>query len=112
MQFGKLKFLASLLAIATALIGCSPTPQTVGEMAKKSIQDVLRVDPRFKDTGVEVVQVQLTEEGERQYKGIASIKHNGVMHDVPVNVVLDGLSIKWSTAPNAFSFIPPNRPPQ
>jgi PBP1b-binding outer membrane lipoprotein LpoB len=111
MQFGKSKLLFSVLALALALIGCSPTPETVGEMARTSIQDVLKVDPRFKGTGVEVVRVQLAVDGDQQYKGIASIRHNGVVHEIPVNVLVDGLSIKWSTAPDAFSFIPQTRPP-
>jgi PBP1b-binding outer membrane lipoprotein LpoB len=111
MQFGKLKLLVSVLALALALIGCSPTPETVGEMARTSIQDVLKVDPRFQGTGVEVVRVQLAVDGDKQYKGIASIRHKGVVHEIPVNVVVDGLSIKWSTAPDAFSFIPQTRPP-
>lgn len=111
MQFGKFKFLVSVVALALALIGCSPTPETVGEMARTSIQDVLKVDPRFQGTVVEVVRVQLAVDGDKQYKGIASIRHKGVTHEIPVNVVVDGLSIKWSTAPDAFSFIPQTRPP-
>jgi hypothetical protein len=110
--FGKLKFLAAAFLFALALAGCSQTPETIGAMAKTSIQEVFRADPRFKDTGIEVIQVQLSVDGERQYKGLASVKHAGVMHQVPVKVLVDGLSIKWSTEPDAFSFIPPNRPPQ
>lgn len=109
-SFGQLKALAGVLLLALALSGCTPRPETVGEMARTSIEDVLRVDPRFKDTGVEVVRVQLTEEGERKYKGIASVKHEGVVHDVPVDVLVDGLSIKWSTAPDAFAFVPQKKP--
>jgi hypothetical protein len=112
MQFGKLKSFAGVLLCTLALAGCSPTPETVGQMAKTSIQDVLRVDPRFEGSGIEVTKVQLTLEGERQYKGIASIKHKGREHEVPVNVLVDGLSIKWSTAPDAFSFVPQHKPPQ
>jgi hypothetical protein len=111
MQFGKLTLLVSVLALVWTFSGCSPTPETVGEMARTSIQDVLKVDPRFKGTGVEVVRVQLAEDGDKQYKGIASIRHNGVVYEVPVNVQLDGLNIQWSTAPDAFSFIPRTRPP-
>jgi len=111
MQFGKFKLLLGGLALGLALIGCSPTPETVGEMARTSIQDVLRVDRRFQGTGVEVVRVQLVADGDKQYKGIASIRHNGVVHEIPVNVQVDGLSIQWSTAPDAFSFIPQTRPP-
>ena len=81
-------------------------------MAKTSIQDVLRVDPRFEGTGIEVVKVQLSVEGDKQYTGIASIKHKDVVHEVPVKVLVDGLKIKWSTEPEAFSFIPTNKPPQ
>lgn len=112
MQSGKIKTLAGMLLIAAALIACSPTPETVGQMAKTSIQDVLRVDPRFEGSGIEVLGVQLALQSERQYKGIARIKHQGAMHEVPVDVQVDGLSIKWSTAPDAFSFVPVVKPPQ
>lgn len=112
MQSGRLKFLAASLLFAVLLGGCSPTPETVGEMAKTSIQDVLRVDPRFEGTGVEVVRVRLSEEGDKKYQGIASIRYHDVEHDVPVKVLVDGLSIKWNTDPDAFSFIPQNKPLQ
>ena len=101
-----------MLLATLALTACSPSPETIGEMARTSIQDVLRVDPRFEGTGIEVVKVQLSIEGERQFKGVASIKHKGVVHEVPVNVLVDGLTIKWTTAPEAFSFIPQIKPPQ
>jgi hypothetical protein len=109
---GKLKRQAAALVVALSLLGCSPTPETVGEMAKTSIQEVLRVDPRFKDTGIEVAAVKLTATGERMYKGTASIRHQGAVHEVPVDVLVDGLSIKWTTAPDAFSFVPQTAPPQ
>jgi hypothetical protein len=111
MQLGKSTLLVGVLALVLTFSACSPTPETVGEMATTSIQDVLKVDPRFKGTGVEVVRVQLAADGDKQYKGIASIRHKGVVYEVPVKVQLDGLNIQWSTAPDAFSFIPPTRPP-
>ena len=111
-SFGKLKTLAGMRLVAATLAACTPRPETVGEMARTSIEDVLRVDPRFKDTGVAVVRVQLTEQGERKYKGIASVKHEGVVHEVPVDVLVDGLSIKWSTAPDAFAFVPQKKAAQ
>lgn len=112
LKSGKLQFLTGMLLFALLLTACTPRPETVGEMARTSIEDVLRVDPRFEGSGIEVVRVQLTEEGEKRYKGLASIKHNGVVHEVPVNVLVDGLSIKWSTAPDAFSFLPQKKAPQ
>jgi hypothetical protein len=112
MKSGTIKSLVGMLLLIAALAGCTPTPETIGDMARTSIQEVLRVDPRFEGSGVEVVKVQLALESERKYKGIASIKYKGEVHDVPVDVLVDGLSIKWSTAPDAFSFIPPTKPPQ
>jgi hypothetical protein len=109
----RIKLLAATLLCALALAACSPpAPETVAAMAKTSMQDILRVDPRFEGSGVEVVNVQLAVDGERKYKGVASIKYKGVVHDVPVNVLVDGLSIKWDTAPDAFSFVPQIKPPQ
>ncbi len=113
MKFRQIKLLAATLLCALTLAACSPpAPDTVAAMAKTSMQDILRVDPRFEGSGVEVVKVQLTADGERKYKGLASIKYKGAVHDVPVNVLVDGLSIKWDTAPDAFSFIPQTKPPQ
>jgi hypothetical protein len=112
-KFRQIKLLAATLLCALALAACSPpAPETVAAMTKTSMQDILRVDPRFEGSGIEVVKVQLTLEGDRQYKGIASIKHKDVVHDVPVSVLVDGLSIKWDTAPDAFSFIPQTKPPK
>jgi hypothetical protein len=113
MQSGKLKPLAAALLLALALSACSPpAAETVAAMARTSMQDILRVDPRFEGSGVEVVKVQLTMEGDKKYKGVASIKHKDVVHEVPVNVLVDGLSIKWDTAPDAFAFLPQKTPPQ
>jgi len=109
-RFGKLKFLASVLALALALTACTPSPETVGDLTRTSIQEVFRGDPRFKDTGIEVMQVKLSASGERQYQGVASVKYAGTTHEVPVKVLLDGMSIKWSTAPDAFSFVPDKAP--
>jgi hypothetical protein len=112
-NFRQIKLLAATLLCALALAACSPpAPDTVAAMAKTSMQDILRVDPRFEGSGVEVVKVQLTVDGERKYKGVASIKYKGTVHEVPVNVLVDGLSIKWDTAPDAFSFVPQTKPPQ
>lgn len=112
MRFLKLKFLVAGLAVTLALIGCNPTPETIGNIAKTSIQEILRVDPRFEGTGIEVVKVQLRVDSGQQYTGIASIKYKEVVHDIPVTVLVDGLSIKWSTTPDAFSFVPQTKPPQ
>lgn len=108
--FGKLKLAAGGLALALALSACSPSPETVGELTKTSIQEVFRGDPRFAGTAIQVTQVRLSAAGEKQYEGMASVQFAGVTHEVPVKVVLDGLGIKWSTAPDAFAFVP-NTPP-
>lgn len=111
-HYSKLKSFTAILLCSVTLTACTPRPETVAQMAQASIEEVLHVDPRFAGSNVEVIKVQVTEDGERKYKGIASIKHNDVVHEVPVDVLIDGLSIKWSTAPDAFSFIQPNKPPQ
>ncbi len=108
----KTTLLALLLSLSMVMSACSLAPETVGEMAKTSIQEVFRADPRFKDIAIEVVSVQASAAGERRYQGTASIRYAGKMHEVPVEILIDGLSIKWTTAPDAFSFVPQIKPPQ
>lgn len=102
--------LAAMALCALMLTACSPTPDSAGKLAKTSMQKVLQADPRFAGTGVEVVEVQLLADGEKQYKGIARVKYHDAVYDVPVQVLIDGLTISWNTTPGAFSFIPENKP--
>ena len=112
MHFKQFRFFAGAALCALALTACSPSPETASQMAKTSIQDVLSVDKRFEGTKVTVEQVQLSVVADKQYKGTASIKYMDKVYDVPVDVRVDGLKIQWSTAPDAFYFIPQTTPPQ
>lgn len=108
--------------LSLALFGCGPSPEKIGGMVKASMQQKLTSDPQFKDLGLEVEHVQVLKEGENRYQGIARIRHEGDIHEVPVHVTADGDNVIWRTDQGAFLFVvqkafrkamqQPTQPPQ
>lgn len=99
-----------LLALACALSGCFPGPEKLGELTRTSMQQHFRRDPQFKDSGAEIVQVRVTGGGDKRFDAMASVRHAGKTHEVPITILLDGINLEWLADPAAFSFLVPSKP--
>jgi hypothetical protein len=62
-------------------------------------------DPQFKEFHFNVIRVQVMKESDNRFQGIASIRHEGVTHDVSVQIVASGEGVIWKTEPGAFMFV-------
>ena len=98
-------FRASLMTLAFMLAACFPGPEKVGELTRTSMQQRFRTDPEFKDSGAEVVRVQVTGGGDKRFAAIASVLHAGRTHEVALTIVLDGINLEWFADPAAFAFL-------
>jgi len=93
-----------VLAVAL-LVGCGPSVDQIGETVKTSMQQKFDSDAPFKEWHLSVIRVQVLKQGENRYQGIATVMHEGVSHDVPVEITADGSNIMWQVQPGAFMFV-------
>ena len=107
---------ALLLAVALVLGGCDPVSTAVtatapaqadiGQEVKAAMQSTLSADPDFKEYGLQVQSVIVVSEGVgNKYQGMASVTHQGRVHQVPVTVTIDGQQFIWRSEPGAFDFV-------
>ncbi len=91
--------------LLVALAGCGPSPEKISEIVKTSMRQKFNTDPQFKDYQLEIEHVQVLKEGENRYQGIARVRHEGDVHDVPIHVTADGDNVMWRTDQGAFFFV-------
>ncbi len=60
---------------------------------------------RFKGQGIEVLEVRVTGGQEKQLEGVATIRHAGKSHEVPVIIVLDAVNLAWFAQPGGLAFL-------
>ncbi len=101
---------AALLTLACVLAGCYPGPEKLGELTRTSMQQRFRSDPQFKDSGAEVVRVQVTGGGDKRFEAVASVLHAGRTYEVPITILIDGINLEWLADPAAFSFLTAGKP--
>ena len=98
------RVIASMMIVAM-ISGCGMSTEDIGETVKSSMQETLSADSNFKEHNLKVDSVQVFKKGDNTYKGIASIKYKGSLHDVTVEILVDGDNLMWEAAPGAFMFI-------
>ena len=94
-----------LAAFLVVLLGCGPKPERVSEMVLASMQEKFRTDSQLSTLGIEVVRVQVVKEGDNRFQGIATVKHEGDSHQVPVQITAEGDNVIWRTDSGAFAFV-------
>jgi hypothetical protein len=94
-----------VLFFAIALSACGPSPAKVGEMTLLSMQQKFSSDPQLTELKISIEQVQVVKDGENRYQGVARVRHDGDLHEVPVQVTADGDAVIWKTDQGAFLFV-------
>lgn len=105
-----LRWLASIIGTTLLLSSCYPPPDKLGELTKTSMQQRFRSDPQFKDSGIEVLRVQIGSGADKTFAALASVAYAGKTYDVPLTVILDGIHLEWFAPPGAFAFLSPSQP--
>ncbi|MEF8754649.1 MAG: hypothetical protein V5B60_12060 [Accumulibacter sp.] len=100
----------AVIAVCLLLAACVPGPDKAAELTRVSMQEYFRYDPQFRGQGVEVLAVRITGGQERQLAAVATIRHAGKSHEVPVIIVLDGVNLAWFAQPGGLAFLASPRP--
>jgi hypothetical protein len=100
----------AMIAICLLLAACVPGPDKAAELTRVSMQEHFRYDPQFRGQGVEVLAVRITGGQDKQLEGVATIRHAGKSHEVPVTIVLDGVNLAWFAQPGGLAFLASRRP--
>jgi hypothetical protein len=95
----------AVIALCLLLAACVPGPQKAGELTRVSMQEYFRYDPQFKGQGIEVLEVRVTGGQDKQLEGVATIRHAGKTHEVPVIIVLDAVNLAWFAQPGGLAFL-------
>ena len=74
-------------------------------MVLSSMQEKFRTDAQLSALGVEVLRVQVLKESDNRFQGIATVKHDNDLHDVPVQITAEGDNVIWRTDSGAFAFV-------
>ena len=100
----------ALIALCLLLAACTPGPEKAGELTRVSMQEYFRYDPQFRGQGIEVLAVRVTGGQDKQLEGVATIRHAGKSHEVPVIIVLDAVNLAWFAQPGGLAFLASPRP--
>lgn len=79
--------------------------ELVAESVKSSMQQKFDSDAGFKQWHLKVKGVHVLEQGDNRYQGMATVVHDGKVHDVPVDITADGSNVMWTTQPGTFMFV-------
>lgn len=101
----RLALALALALVSLLLVACGPSPEKVGEMVKTSMQQTFSTDKQFSQFGLTVESVQAIKESDNRYQGMATIRHDGTTHNVPVQITAQGDNVIWKTEPGAFMFV-------
>jgi hypothetical protein len=96
--------MAVIVFLSLVLLGCGLSNQEIADIVKKSMQDTLKNDGKFKQYDMTVEDVQILKQSE-QYKGIAKIRYDADTYNVGVNVSVDGSQVMWEAPPGSFMFV-------
>jgi hypothetical protein len=69
------------------------------------MRDTFSRDSQFKQFNLDVTKVQVFKQSKTKYQGLATVVYDGMTHDVPVDITVDGKNVMWKTDPGSFSFI-------
>ncbi len=104
-MINKLPPLRFCLLLALLLAGCFPSPEKVGELTRTSIEQRLRSDDKYRQSGAQVLAVRVTGQTGKAYDAVATISHAGKNRDIPLKIVVDGVNLEWFSGDGAFDFL-------
>lgn len=96
-------FMTFIIAVAT--VGCGMSKEEISQTVKTSMQSKFNTDPQFKNLHFTVTDVQVLSKGGNLYTGIAKVSYKEFLHDVAVDITVDGNQVMWQAPPGAFGFI-------
>ena len=93
-----------IFLIAVLVAGCV-SKENISETVKTSMQETLSTNTDFKDYNMTVIDVTVLKKNNGEYKGIASVEYEGTLHDISIDIIVDGENILWEAPFGSFSFI-------
>lgn len=100
-----LKYLIGSIVTAIALLGCTPSNDTIAKQVRELFQQKLSAQAELKDYGLTVTQLDVIHETGNKYQGMAKVMMKGVSHDVPMAIVADGDKVMYEVSPAALAFV-------
>lgn len=102
-NFVKKKFI--LIIFLSLFISCGLSKEELSQGVRDSMQQTFNTNADYKEYKLQVSSVDVIQESENKFKGIAHVNFDGSIHDVPVEITVDGKQFMWNSEPGAFTFI-------
>ena len=87
------------------LIGCRPNEDQIARDITPLLTRQLVEKPEYKEFGLTVDSVDVLHEEGNKYRGIAKIRMNGQVHDVPMTIVSDGKKLMYEIPSTGLAFV-------
>lgn len=98
----------TLLCISASLLiltACAPSNDSIAESVQVSMQEKFNTDAIFRTMNLTVERVNVVNTSGNNYKGIATLRYKGGLHDVNVEVIADGQSVIWEVPAEEWLFV-------
>lgn len=91
--------------LAYEMIGGRMSSDELGYEVKASMQESFRSNPELSRYSLSITDLTVVKVEGNQYRGLASVSHEGEIHKLPVEITYDGDSFMWNTDGSNFGFL-------
>lgn len=88
------------------LVGCGLSEQKISNIVSASLQKSLNSDPQYMELNLKLKEFKIVEQNNNSYQGIATIEYAKALHEVHLDIIVDGSKVTWDLKPGSLSFIP------
>ncbi|MER1947620.1 hypothetical protein [Stutzerimonas stutzeri] len=72
-----------------------------------SMQETIDTDPDYSSYGLQFTELTVVKVQGNQYRGFATVFHEGKEHSVPVDITYDGEALMWNIEQGGLAFLAP-----
>ncbi len=105
-MFRKILLMLLVVLVLLSAFGCEKSKGRIAKTVVVSIQKTFSSDPLYIEQNLKITGLKVKKIAKDTYKGIASIEYADELHEVPVDITVNGAEITWDIEPDAWKFIP------
>jgi hypothetical protein len=105
-MFRKTLLIIVVVLVVLSAFGCEKSKGRIAKTVVVSIQKTFSSDPFYIEHNLKITGLKVEKISKDTYKGIATIEYAEELHEVPVDISVNGAEITWDIEPDAWRFVP------